>query len=88
MLSPNIEKALNEQMKLEAESSQFYLAMAGWAENKGYNGTADLMYRHSDEERSHMLIYCPCVGFLEAPVCTDAGLQFRSVEAYTETCTA
>ena len=55
MLSPNIENALNEQMKLEAESSQFYLAMAGWAENKGYNGTADFMYRHSDEERTHML---------------------------------
>ncbi|MCB0479821.1 MAG: ferritin [Flavobacteriales bacterium] len=55
MLSPNIERALNEQMKLEAESSQFYLAMAGWAENKGYNGTADFMYRHSDEERTHML---------------------------------
>lgn len=55
MLATEIENALNEQMKMEASSSQFYLAMAGWAERKGFNGTADFMYQHSDEERSHML---------------------------------
>ena len=55
MLSKNIESALNEQIKIEAESSQVYLAMASWAETQGFEGVASFMYKHSDEERMHML---------------------------------
>ncbi len=55
MLSKSIEKALNEQIKIEAESSQIYLAMACWAEIKGLEGIANFMYKQSDEERDHML---------------------------------
>ncbi len=55
MLSKKVEAALNNQIKLEAESSQFYLAMASWAENSGFPGTSDFLYMHSDEERQHML---------------------------------
>ena len=55
MLSKKIEKALNEQVKIEAESSQFYLAMASWAETKGFAGVAAFLYAHSDEERLHQL---------------------------------
>lgn len=55
MLQKKIEKALNHQVKIEAESSQIYLAMASWAETQGYNGTAQFLYKHSDEERVHML---------------------------------
>ncbi|MBX3239969.1 MAG: ferritin [Chitinophagaceae bacterium] len=55
MISTKIEKALNQQVLLEAESSQIYLAMASWAEVEGYNGIADFLYTHSDEERVHML---------------------------------
>ncbi len=55
MIDPTIEKALNEQIEMEALSSHFYLAMASWAENQGLNGTAEFLYRHSDEERQHML---------------------------------
>ncbi|MBN8787284.1 MAG: ferritin [Terrimonas sp.] len=55
MISPKIEKALNQQVQLEAESSQIYLAMASWAEVEGYNGVSDFLYKHSDEERIHML---------------------------------
>lgn len=55
MVSNKVEKALNEQIKIEAESSQFYLAMASWAETKGLNGTALFLYQHADEERMHML---------------------------------
>jgi len=55
MLKEKIEAALNAQIKIEAESSQFYLAMASWAETKGLNGTAQFLYLHSDEERMHML---------------------------------
>jgi ferritin len=54
-MNTRVEKALNDQIQKEASSSQFYLAMASWAENNGLNGTAKFMYTHSDEERFHML---------------------------------
>ncbi len=55
MISSKIEKALNQQVLLEAESSQIYLAMASWAEVEGLNGIAEFLFTHSDEERMHML---------------------------------
>ncbi|CAM1347056.1 ferritin [Tenacibaculum insulae] len=55
MLSKVIEAALNQQIKIEAESSQIYLSMACWAEIQGFEGVAQFMYAHSDEERMHML---------------------------------
>ncbi len=55
MLSKTIETPLNNQIKIEAQSSQVYLAMASWAEVQGFEGVAEFMYAHSDEERMHML---------------------------------
>ena len=55
MLSDKMQSALNEQIKVEAESSQIYLAMASWAEVKGFEGIATFMFKQSDEERAHML---------------------------------
>ena len=55
MLKQIIEDALNKQIKVEAESSQIHLAMASWAETEGLGGTAQFLYKHSDEERMHML---------------------------------
>ncbi|MFL9836844.1 ferritin [Flavobacterium sp. ST-75] len=55
MLSDAMQSALNEQIKVEAESSQIYLAMASWAEVKGFEGIATFMFKQSDEEREHML---------------------------------
>jgi ferritin len=55
MVSPNIEKALNKQIRIEAESSQIYLSMACWAESKGFEGVAEFMFAQADEERAHML---------------------------------
>jgi ferritin len=54
-MNKRVELALNDQIEKEASSSQYYLAMASWAENNGLNGTAKFMYLHSDEERFHML---------------------------------
>jgi ferritin len=55
MLKATIESALNNQIKIEAFSSQIYLAMASWAETEGLGGAAQFLYKHSDEERMHML---------------------------------
>ncbi len=54
-MNKKVEKALNKQIELEHFSSQLYLAMASWAEKKGYNGSANFLYAHSEEERGHML---------------------------------
>ena len=55
MIHQKIEDALNKQIGAEASSSQYYLAMASWAETQGYEGVANFFYDHSDEERQHML---------------------------------
>jgi ferritin len=55
MLSKKIQELLNRQVELEASSSQYYLAMASWAEVNGYNGVSKFLYKHADEERMHML---------------------------------
>ncbi|QNR25307.1 ferritin [Croceimicrobium hydrocarbonivorans] len=55
MLSEKLASALNNQIQVEAISSQVYLAMASWAEVQGLEGVASFMYEQSDEERLHML---------------------------------
>lgn len=55
MLSKRMQSALNKQIRIEAESSQIYLAMASWAELQGLEGVSEFMYAQSDEERTHML---------------------------------
>jgi ferritin len=55
MITKNVEKALNEQIKREEHSSRLYLAMASWAERAGYPGAAEWLYAQTEEERLHML---------------------------------
>jgi ferritin len=55
MISKAIEKALQQQIKLEAYSSAYYLSMASWMDCEGFEGTAAFLYVQSDEERMHML---------------------------------
>ncbi len=55
MLSKKIEKALNNQIALEAAASQFYLAIASWTEVQGFEGISAFFYEHAEEERQHML---------------------------------
>ena len=55
MIGKDIEAALNKQISAEANSSHLYLAMASWAETRGYEGVSNFFYSQSDEERQHML---------------------------------
>ncbi len=55
MVSKKVEDALNKQILFEASSSQYYLAMASWAETEGLSGVSGFLYAQSDEERMHML---------------------------------
>ena len=54
-MNKEMEKLLNEQIVMEGKSSASYLSMASWCETKGYNNSSELLYKHSDEERGHML---------------------------------
>ena len=54
-MNTTIEKLLNDQIKFEASASMQYLAMASWADQKGYNGVAEFFYLQSEEERAHMI---------------------------------
>jgi len=54
-ISKNMQKALNNQIALEANASNNYIAMASWCEVTGYEGGASFFYAQSDEERTHML---------------------------------
>jgi ferritin len=55
MISKKIEKDLIDQIENEEQSSRYYMAMASWCEVKGYHGAAKLLYKHSEEERVHMI---------------------------------
>ena len=54
-LSPTIQAALNAQMTNEAHNSQIYLAYASWADDQGYGGISNFLFRHANEERNHMM---------------------------------
>lgn len=55
MVTKNVEKAINEQIRREEHSSRIYLAMASWAERSGFPGAAEWLYIQTEEERIHML---------------------------------
>lgn len=88
MMNEKIERALNDQIIKEASSSQFYLSMASWAETKGYNGTAKFLYKHSDEERFHMLKLVKFInergGHAEIPALEKPPVSFDSLEKIFE----
>src|ERR1700742_4224493 len=54
-LSPTLAQALNQQMTNEPHNAQIYLAYASWASDKGYEGIANFLFRHANEERNHMM---------------------------------
>jgi len=89
MLSKTVEAALNNQVEVEAVSSQFYLAMASWAETKGLNGVSSFMYKHSDEERMHMLKLVKFVnergGKAIIPALIKPKVEFDSIREIFET---
>jgi ferritin len=88
MLSPELSKSLNKQIELEGFSSQYYLAMASWAETQGMNGVSAFLYHHSDEERLHMLKLIKFVnergGHGQVPALKQPPVTFKSVKAVFE----
>jgi len=84
-----MQSALNLQIKIEAESSQIYLAMASWAELKGLEGVSEFMYAQSDEERMHMLKLFKYInergGHAQVSELKGPDLEFGSIKEMFET---
>jgi len=53
-ISKTLQKALNDQITLEAFSAQIYLMLACWADENQLDGVKNFMMKHSQEERVHM----------------------------------
>ena len=54
-LSETLAAALNVQLTKEAHASQIYLSYASWADQQGFGGIANFLFRHAEEERNHMM---------------------------------
>jgi ferritin len=54
-LSESLQAGLNTHMTKEAHASQIYLSYAAWASGEGYDGIANFLFRHAQEERNHMM---------------------------------
>ncbi|WP_119396266.1 non-heme ferritin [Salinibius halmophilus] len=54
MLAQAMIEKLNEQINLEFYSSNLYLQMSAWCEDKGFEGAAELLRKHALEEMDHM----------------------------------
>ena len=85
MLSKKMQNALNEQVQIEAQSSQVYLAMASWAEiQPGIDNITAFFYKHSDEERMHMMKLIHFIndrgGFAVVPPLEQPTLTYPSIK--------
>ena len=76
MLAQKMIDQLNDQINMEFFSSNLYLQMSAWCEDKGFEGAAKFMRAHADEEMGHMhrlFTYVsetggmPLLGTIEAP---------------------
>lgn len=76
MLKAEMVEKLNQQINLEFFSSNLYLQMSAWCEDQGFEGAAEFMRKHADEEMGHMqrlFTYVsetgalPIIGTIEAP---------------------
>lgn len=54
-LSDSLCAALNTQLTKEAHAAQIYLSYGSWINSKGYDGMSNFLFRHANEERSHMM---------------------------------
>ncbi len=55
VLKDEIVDVINKQIKMEAQSSAAYLAMAAWCDVNGYDNCAEFFFNQSNQEREHQL---------------------------------
>lgn len=55
VLKDEIIDVVNKQIKIEAQSSAAYLAMAAWCDVRGYDNSAEFLFKQSHQEREHQM---------------------------------
>ncbi len=95
MLNVAMVEKLNEQINLEFYSSNLYLQMSAWCEDKGYEGAAEMLRKHATEEMEHMnrlFTYVsetgalPILGSIDAPPVGFKSLKEVFQETYEHEC--
>lgn len=95
MLKQDMIDKLNEQINLEFYSSNLYLQMSAWCEEKGFEGAAAFLRKHAAEEMEHMsrlFTYVsetgalPILGAIEAPPHEFESLGQLFEETYKHEC--
>tara|TARA_R110001583_G_scaffold10601_5_gene48665 strand:- start:19834 stop:20358 length:525 start_codon:yes stop_codon:yes gene_type:complete len=95
MLNVAMIEKLNEQINLEFYSSNLYLQMSAWCEDKGYEGAATMLRSHATEEMEHMnrlFTYVsetgalPILGSIDAPPVNFESLKEVFQATYEHEC--
>jgi ferritin len=83
MVTKSIEKAINDQISREEESSRIYLAMASWGQVNGFPGAAEWLYAQVEEERMHLSKFIHYLndrgGHAQLSALEKPGLKFKSL---------
>ncbi|HPC98377.1 MAG TPA: ferritin [Bacteroidales bacterium] len=83
-MNKKIEDLCNRQVEREGYSSNLYLAMASWAENKGYPGIAAWLYAQAEEERIHFLKFIKYInergGHAVIPAFKQPPVEYKNVQ--------
>ena len=67
LLADAIIDSINQQIKMETQSSAAYLAMAAWCDTHGYDNSATFFYQQAEEERKHQLKFFHYLADMECP---------------------
>lgn len=76
MLTQEMTQKLNEQLNVEFYSANMYLQMSAWCSDNGFEGAAEFLKEHSQEEMQHMQRLfdylsdtgsLPLLGFIDVP---------------------
>ena len=88
-MTSTLTKALNDQIAMEANAANAYLAAGSWCEIIGYDGSAAFFYAQAEEEHLHMLKF---VNFLNGqgagaiiPAVKQPPKTFKSLETICKT---
>ncbi len=89
VLKDEIVDIINKQVKMEAQSSAAYLAMAAWCDVRGYDNCAEFFFKQSEEERKHQLKFFHYLVDMEceaiSPAVDESQHEFEKLRSVFET---
>lgn len=89
VLKDEIIDIINKQIKMEAQSSAAYLAMAAWCDVRGYDNSAAFFFKQSDEERKHQMKFFHYLADMEcdaiSPTVDESKHEFPTLRSVFET---